>query len=169
MKALLVIDIQNDYFPEGKLPLWNTEVTLDNIESAVIAARKKDMPVIFVQHFSDPEVSALFNKGTFGAELNLRLKKAAPDAYIMEKAYADSFYQTNLDELLSKLKVTKLMVCGMMTQNCVTHTAISKTAEKYDVSILSDCCTTVSELIHNIALRAVVTRLPVLTSKEALL
>ena len=41
----------------------------------------------------------------------------------------------------------------MMTQNCVTHTAISKAAEKYNVTILIDCCTTVSEILHKIALK----------------
>jgi nicotinamidase-related amidase len=56
----------------------------------------------------------------------------------------------------------------MMTQNCVTHTAISKSAEKYKVSILVDCCTTVSEMLHNIALHAVSTRVPLVSSDDAL-
>jgi len=47
-----------------------------------------------------------------------------------------------------------------MTQNCVTHTAISKAAEKYSVKILSDCCTTVDQMIHLIALKGVSTRIP---------
>jgi nicotinamidase-related amidase len=46
------------------------------------------------------------------------------------------------------------LVCGMMTQNCVTHTAISKAAEKYKVAVLEDCCASVSEMLHLIALRA---------------
>jgi nicotinamidase-related amidase len=64
--------------------------------------------------------------------------------------------------------VDELLVCGMMTQNCVTHTAISKAAEKYKVSILPDCCTTVSEPIHLIALHAVSTRVPLISSKDAM-
>ena len=69
---------------------------------------------------------------------------------------------------MAKLGVTELLVCGMMTQNCVTHTAISKSAEKYKVSILADCCTTVSEMLHNIALHAVSTRVPLVSANEAL-
>ena len=168
MKGLLVIDVQNDYFPGGKLPLWNTEATLNNIEAAVLKALTKQMPVIFVQQFTDPQTAEMFNEGTEGAEIHPRLKAVAPDAHIVVKAFADSFYQTNLDELLTKLNVTTLLVCGMMTQNCVTHTAISRAAEKYEVFILSDCCTTVSALIHNIALRAVTIRLPVVPSNEVL-
>ena len=60
------------------------------------------------------------------------------------------------------------LVCGMMTQNCVTHTAISKAAEKYDVTILPDCCTTVDEMIHNIALHPVSTRVKLMPSNEVL-
>ena len=56
----------------------------------------------------------------------------------------------------------------MMTQNCVTHTAISKAAEKYKVSILMDCCTTVDEMVHNIALNAISTRVPLVKIDQVL-
>jgi nicotinamidase-related amidase len=56
----------------------------------------------------------------------------------------------------------------MMTQNCVTHTAISKAAEKYSVKILTDCCTTVNQMIHLIALNAVSTRIALVESSEVL-
>jgi nicotinamidase-related amidase len=56
----------------------------------------------------------------------------------------------------------------MMTQNCVTHTAISRSAERYGVTILADACTTVSELLHLIALHAVSTRTKLTPWREAL-
>jgi len=56
----------------------------------------------------------------------------------------------------------------MMTQNCVTHTAISRSAEKYKVSILTDCCTTVNEMLHLIALNAVSTRLALVKASDVL-
>jgi nicotinamidase-related amidase len=86
---------------------------------------------------------------------------------VVVKEFADSFEQTNLEETLTTLGVTDLLVCGMMTQNCVTHTAISKAAEKYNVTILPDCCTTVSEILHLIALHAVSTRVNLVPSSEA--
>lgn len=76
----------------------------------------------------------------------------------MVKHFADSFVDTTLEAVLVERAITALLVCGMMTQNCVTHTAISKSAEKYQVTILPDCCTTVSEMLHLIALHAVSTR-----------
>lgn len=169
-KALLVIDLQNDYFPDGKFPLWNTEAVLNNIEQAISKARDQQIPVIIIQHIASSErgIAPFFNQGTPGAEVHPRILAAAPDAPIVVKEFADSFVKTTLEETLSHLGVTELLVCGMMTQNCVTHTAISKSAEKYQVAILVDCCTTVNEMLHNIALHAVSTRVPLVPSTQAL-
>lgn len=169
-KALLVIDLQNDYFPDGKFPLWNTEAVLNNIEQAISKANGQQIPVIIIQHIANREqgIAPFFNQGTTGAEVHPRILAAAPDAPIVVKEFADSFVKTTLEETLSQLGVTELLVCGMMTQNCVTHTAISKSAEKYQVAILADCCTTVNEMIHNIALHAVSTRVPLVPAGEAL-
>ncbi len=168
-KALLVIDLQNDYFPGGKFPLWNTDTTLANVEGAIQKANEKNIPVIIIQHIANEEmgISPFFNKGTEGADNHERIIKAAPNAKIIIKEFADSFEQTELESTLQELNVNELLVCGMMTQNCVTHTAISKKAEKYKVSILPDCCTTVDEMIHNIALHAVSTRVSLIPSNEA--
>lgn len=169
-KALLVIDLQNDYFPGGKFPLWNTEATLQAVGRAIGRAKERRIPVIHVQHIADASqgVAPFFNAGTPGAEIHPQVLAAAPDAPIVVKAFADSFFQTSLEDTLKELGVTELLICGMMTQNCVTHTAISKSAEKYDVTILPDACTTVSELLHLIALHAVSTRVRLLPSNEAL-
>ena len=169
-KALLVIDLQNDYFPGGAFPLWNTDVVLKNIEHAIEKAKSLGVPVIHIQHIanSKQEIAPFFNAGTPGADIHPRILAAAPKAPIVIKEFADSFEKTTLEETLSKLGVTELLVCGMMTQNCVTHTAISKAAEKYKVTILPDCCTTVSEILHLIALHAVSTRVKLVPSTEAL-
>ena len=170
MKALLVIDLQNDYFPGGKFPLWNTETVLSNIEGAIATAQARGVPVIHIQHIADPAAgpAPFFNPGTPGADIHSRILAAAPNGPVVVKSFADSFVGTRLEEVLSSLGVTELLVCGMMTQNCVTHTAISKAAEKYKVCILPDCCTTVSEMLHLIALHGVSTRIALVPSSEAL-
>jgi nicotinamidase-related amidase len=167
-KALLVIDLQNDYFPGGKFPLWNTDAILQNIERAIAKANAQGIPVIHIQHVAKQGMAPFFNEGTPGADIHPSILAAAPKAPVVVKEFADSFEQTNLEETLTKLGVTDLLVCGMMTQNCVTHTAISKAVEKYNVTILPDCCTTVSEILHLIALHAVSTRVNLVPSSEAL-
>ncbi|HHF0535169.1 TPA: cysteine hydrolase family protein [Vibrio alginolyticus] len=169
-KALLVIDLQNDYFPEGKFPLWNTESTLDNVKRAITKANEQDIPVIHIQHIADPAmgIAPFFNEGSDGANIHPEVLALAPNSEIVVKHFTDSFEGTRLEEVLASKNVTELLVCGMMTQNCVTHTAISKSADKYDVSILMDSCTTVDEMIHNIALHAVSTRVPLVTIEDKL-
>ena len=169
-KVLLIIDVQNDYFPGGRFPLWNTDVLLANIERAIEKAKAHGVHVVLIQHVVDGAQGAapFFNKGTTGVEIHPRILAAAPGAPIVVKAFADAFVKTNLEAVLAGLGATELLVCGMMTQNCVTHTAISKSVEKYEVSILEDCCTTVSEILHVIALRAVSTRLRVVPASEAI-
>lgn len=132
--------------------------------------RTAGVHVIHIQHLADPAqgLAPFFNQGTAGAEIHPRILAAAPDAPVVVKHFADSFVDTTLEQTLQERGVDELLVCGMMTQNCVTHTAISKAAEKYRVTILPDGCTTVSELLHLIALHAVSTRMRLVPSSEAL-
>ena len=169
-QALIIIDLQNDYFAEGRFPLWNTEATLANTEAAIAKAHAKNIPVILVQHIANTSKgpAPFFNPGTPGVELHPRLRAAAPEAPVVSKSFADSFLNTTLDEVLTGLGVEELLIGGMMTQNCVTPTAISKSAEKYTVKILSDCCTSVSQMIHLIALNGVAPRVTLMESTAAL-
>lgn len=169
-QVLLVIDVQNDYFPGGAFPLWNAAKVLQTTERTIRKAREKGIPVVLVQHVANPAngPSPFFNEGTPGVDIHPIIRAAAPEAPVIVKRFADTFERTDLEVTLTRLGATELLVCGMMTQNCVTHTAISKAAEKYRVTILPDACTTVSELLHQIALHAVSTRLPLVPAVEAI-
>jgi nicotinamidase-related amidase len=158
--ALVVIDLQNDYFPGGLFPLWSAEETLRNVVAAIGKARALGIPVIHIQHVANAAkgIAPFFNAGTPGVDIHPEVLAAAPDAPVVVKEYADSFHGTTLEQVLSGLGVEELLICGMMTQNCVTHTALSKGAEKYKVTVLTDCCTTVSQILHLIALNALSTR-----------
>lgn len=125
--------------------------------------------MILVQHIADKSkgLSPFFNEGTAGADIHPRILAAAPNAPIVIKHFADSFVNTDLEATLQRLGVDELLICGMMTQNCVTHTAISKQAEKYKTAIVQDCCTTVSQMLHLIALNAVSTRMDLVSLEQA--
>ncbi len=122
-KALLVIDIQNDYFPGGKYPQWNTDHVLDNIVSAINKAHDHEIPVFLIQHIADPSLglAPFFNADTEGAALHPHLLEVAANAPVITKHYADAFVDTSLQTELSAYPTIKeLLICGMMTQNCVT-------------------------------------------------
>ena len=155
--ALLVIDPQNDYFDKGSFPLWNVNNTLKKILSAMNTAKEQNADIVLVQHVAAGE-SPLFVKGTEGVKLHQAILDAAPDAPIIIKEHADAFQDTNLAQVLAEREVDRLVICGMMTQNCVTHTAISDSAYPYQISILPDACTTREQLLHLIALGAIKTK-----------
>ncbi len=168
--ALLVIDVQNDYFPNGKLPLWNTNNTLIKIKKSINKANQQHVPVFLIQHLSSAPkgMAPFFEKGSEGANIHPEILAICPNAEVIQKQHADSFYQTHLEKSLEQFDIDKLLICGMMTQNCVTHTAISKKAEKYKVSIIEDCCTTTDAMIHKIALNAASPRVPLVALSEVL-
>lgn len=168
--ALLLIDLQNDYFPGGLFPLWNTDAVLGRTLKAIEAAKTERMPIIHIRHIADPDagIAPFFNKDTEGTAIHADILAAAPHSPIVIKSFADSFHMTALKALLYQEGITDLLIAGMMTQNCVTHTAISQSAEDYEVTVLTDCCTTVSEPIHQIALHALSTRVNLATAADVL-
>lgn len=165
--ALIVIDVQNDYFPGGRYPLWNTAAVLDSTERAIHGANAAGVPVILIQHVA-AGASPFFSEGSEGVAIHPRIRAAAPQAPVVVKTQADSFIGTTLEATLQGLGIEELLVCGMMTQNCVTHTAISTSADKYKVSVLSDCCTTVDQMIHTFATSALAPRVRLLPAAQAL-
>ncbi|KRA51529.1 isochorismatase family protein [Pseudoxanthomonas sp. Root630] len=159
--ALIVIDIQNDYFPGGAFPLWNAGPVLDATVTAIARAKARGESIVLVQHVSASSEAGFFRPGSTGAAIHERILAAAPDAPVVVKQFADSFHQTSLGALLAEVGATHLRIAGMMTQNCVAFTAVSPGAARYRVSVLSDCTTTVDEAIHGFALHALSTRVEI--------
>jgi nicotinamidase-related amidase len=166
--ALVVIDVQNDYFEGGAFPLWNAEQALVATEKAIQAARAKDMPVVFVQHVANGP-SPFFNPDTEGVKLHERVRAAVSASPVVTKQHADAFEGTTLHEVLQGLGADELVVCGMMTQNCVTHTAVSRRADDYrKVTVLTDASTTTTEMLHLIAVAGLPPRVTLASVDQAL-
>ena len=150
-RTLLVTDIQYDYFPGGALPLWQAEETEARIITAIGKARAAHDKVILVQHVSTA-ASGLFAAGAAGTAIRPAILAAAGEAPVVVKHHADAFQDTDLADHLSGTR--DLLVCGMMTQNCVVFTALSRLADRFHVQIIGDLCTAPSEVVHRIALNA---------------
>lgn len=73
---------------------------------------------------------------------------------------------TNLQEILSNNQVTELYLSGIMTQNCITHTALSSMAMAYEITVLASLCTAPTQKVHQIALRALSDRVKVIENIE---
>lgn len=168
-RALIVIDVQNDYFADGLFPQWEAERVLENSLTAIAHASAAGDEVILIQHIAanDAGPAPFFNPDTPGVELHPKLLAAVPAATRVVKQHADSFLNTRLHEVLLASGCTELLLCGMMTQNCVTHTALSPLASGYRMAVIPEACSSVSQMIHLIALRALSDRVPLLSLAAA--
>lgn len=161
-RCLLVIDIQNDYFPGGLLPLWQAEEVAARIVTAIGLARAANDRVVLVRHVAPG--SGLLSAHSTGSAIRAAVLAAAGAAPLVEKTFADAFQDTDLTTVLAG--VEDLLICGMMTQNCVVFTALSHATEGLRLRVLSDLCTAPSEIVHRIALSALGSKLPLSETTE---
>lgn len=158
-KALIIIDVQNDYFDNGAYPQFESEMILPRIEKAIVHAKANNWLIIFVKH--EAPTGGFLQKGTTGSEIHAELLAESLQNPIVIKTHADSFLNTNLQEILSQNQVTEIYLSGIMTQNCITHTALSPMATAYDMIILANLCTAPTSKVHQIALKALSDRVKV--------
>jgi len=140
-KALLLIDIQNDYFSGGKNELFEPLKALDNALVALTAFRTANLPVIHVQHISTQTGATFFIPDTHGAEIHDALAPQANE-HIVIKQSPNSFFETNLNEIINESRISELIVCGMMTHMCVDTTVRAAKDYAIPVTLLADACAT---------------------------
>jgi nicotinamidase-related amidase len=139
--ALLIIDIQNDYFPGGAMELEGADAAGAKAAHALDSFRKKQIPVIHVRHLSTRPGSTFFLPGTKGQEIHASVKPAAAET-VIEKNFPNSFRNTPLQKRLEELAVRDLVVAGMMTHMCVDATVRHAADLGYKITLLGDACAT---------------------------
>lgn len=139
-EALLIIDVQNDYFPGGACELKNAHGAEKQIISLIEESRRIQRPIIYIQHINPPD-DTFFLEGTFGCEISERIKPRSGDKVIV-KYYPNSFLKTELDSYLKENNIKKLVVCGMMTHMCVDTTVRAAMDYGYEIDLVADACAT---------------------------
>lgn len=139
--ALLIIDVQNDYFEGGTMPLDGAFEACKRIRLILEHFRDKGLPVVYIRHLSSRPGATFFIPGTPGSEIH-PLLQPLPGETVIEKHYPNSFRQTTLLTVLQDLKVTNLIVCGMMTHMCVDATVRAAKDFGFDCTVISDACAT---------------------------
>jgi nicotinamidase-related amidase len=126
--ALLLIDIQDFYFPGGKLPLVNPEAASEKASEILKMFRSRNLPVIHIQH-----------KG--GSPIHRNVAPAEGEK-VITKNEANSFNGTDLLNYLDFLKVKRLVICGMQTQMCVEATTRAAYDLGFKCIVVEDACAT---------------------------
>ena len=139
--ALLVIDIQNDYFPGGAMELEGAEAAGEKAGEAIRRFRERGLPVIHVRHLSVRPGSTFFIPGTRGAEIHDSVRPEKAEA-VIEKNFPNSFRATGLKDFLERHGIKQLAVAGMMTHMCVDASVRHAADLGYKVTLLGDACAT---------------------------
>ena len=139
--ALLVIDVQNDYFPQGKMELFQAEQALKQTNHLEDEFIKNNQPVIYIQHIVHQVNAPFFEVGTQGVKLHSGLHIQS-DSIIVEKHFPNSFFQTTLKEELDQLGVDQVVICGMMTHMCVDATSRSSAELGYQPIVIAEATAT---------------------------
>ena len=140
-RALVLIDIQNDYFPGGSMALEGPEAASANAARALAQFRSRGEPVLHVRHLSVRPGATFFIPGTEGAEIHASVRPREGET-VVQKNFPNSFRGTELDTLLKGARVGELVVAGMMTHMCVDATVRQAADLGYKVTLLGDACAT---------------------------
>ncbi|GAA4830870.1 cysteine hydrolase family protein [Paenibacillus vulneris] len=139
--ALLIVDIQNDYFQGGRNELFNTDKAVTHAQEALSLFRAKSLPVTHIQCILLEENASFFLPGTEGIQIHERVRPLS-DEKVIVKHTPDSFFQTELQHHLDSMNVTRLVICGMMSHICIDSTVRTAHRLGYEVILLGEACTT---------------------------
>jgi nicotinamidase-related amidase len=137
--ALVIVDVQNDYFPDGKMPLVGPVEASRQAALLLEHFRRAHWPVIHVQHIAARPSATFFLPGTSGADFHPEVQPL-PDEVIVQKNFPNGFRDTPLLDVLREKQVSRLVICGMQTNMCVD--AITRAAADYgfECIVAADAC-----------------------------
>ena len=137
-RALIVVDVQNDYDRNGALEIQHPPFakTLPNVGRAMDAAREAGIPVVVIR-MDLPDTAPVFARGTPGADLHPEVARRPADV-VLEKRLPSAFTGTGLDDWLRARGIETITIVGYMTHNCDLSTAVHAMHMGYGVELLSD-------------------------------
>ena len=139
--ALLIIDIQNDYFPGGSMELGGAEAASAQAARLLEAFREKGLPVIHIQHIAARPGATFFLPGTAGAEIHASVSPRPGEA-IIRKHFPSAFRETALLEHLRGAGITRLVIAGMMTHMCIDTSTRAAADLGFACALAQDACAT---------------------------
>jgi nicotinamidase-related amidase len=151
--ALLLIDIQNDYFPNGRMPLEKSTEAGIKAQEVLQAFRSKHIPIIHVQQISTRPDATYFLPCTKGIEFHQTVQPVKNET-IIKKHYPNSFKDTGLLNHLIKNQINHLVLCGMMTHLDVDATTRAAYDLGFSCTVIHDACATKNLEFNNTSILA---------------
>ena len=140
-RALVLIDVQNDYFPGGKWPLSGIESAADNAAKLLSAARAAGDLVVHVRHEFPSTEAPFFAPGSDGAKIHPKVRSLGDEPVVL-KQHVNSFRETDLKAILDRHGVDEVVICGAMSHMCVDAGVRTASDLGYKCVVVHDACAT---------------------------
>ena len=138
-RAIVVVDLQNEYLPNGKLPLHQIGRAIENATKVIQNARSKGDQVIHIRH--EQPGATFFVPGTEGVEI-IPAVAPQPGETVILKNHPNSFRDTRLKQVLDEHGVDEVVIVGAMSHMCIGATARASSDHGYNTTIVQDACAT---------------------------
>jgi nicotinamidase-related amidase len=139
--ALILIDIQNDYFPGGKMELEGPLQAAKQANELLQCFRDHSLPTVHIQHVSLKPDATFFLPGERGTDIH-DITAHYEGEPLVQKHYPNAFRETNLEELLREWGIERVIVTGMMTHMCVDATARAAADLGFQLIVAENACAT---------------------------
>jgi len=139
--ALLLVDIQQDYFPNGKMEVVGAVEASQAAGRLLDHFRKKDLPIVHIQHIAARPNATFLLPDTEGINFHESVKPL-PGEVVIEKHFPNSFRDTGLQEYLRSRDIKELVICGMMSHMCIDTTTRAAFDLGYACTVAHDACAT---------------------------
>jgi nicotinamidase-related amidase len=139
--ALLLIDLQNDYFPGGAMELADMTRAAAKARDLLAACRQARRPIFHIQHLALGPGATFFRPGTPGAEIHESVRPRSGEPVIL-KHFPNAFRDTGLLETLKNAGVEEVIICGAMSHMCIDATTRAAFDSGFTCTVIHDACAT---------------------------
>jgi len=139
--ALVLVDIQNDYFPGGNMELVDIDIASSNARLLLDQFRNKNLQTFHVQHTFQDDSAGFFLPNSDGSEIHGSVDPL-PGETVIAKHFPNSFRETNLLLQLKEKEITDLVICGAMSHMCIEATTRAAADLGFKCVVAQDACAT---------------------------
>lgn len=151
--ALLLIDIQNDYFPGGAMEVVGASAAASQAAKLLGAFRAKSLPIVHIQHIATRPGATFFLPNTTGAEIHACVKPLDHET-VFQKHFPNSFRDTPLLDHLRHSGISQLAIAGMMTHMCIDTTTRAAADLGFSCLLAHDACATRALSFNGVEVKA---------------
>ncbi len=125
MKAVIVVDVQNEFTTAGQRPVPGIEQAVTAIQERVQQVRSKGHAIVWIRHFNRPDESPAFMPETWGSEFisGFGPLAGAPNEVEMQKDVYGAFTGTAIGEWLRSREISDILIMGFYAHMCVSTTS----------------------------------------------